>query len=564
MSFFNQTPFPSPSSGLTDYELIKKLRRTRTDYADEERLHTFWVSSYTGGGGFRNTMVPTPPAPMWGRQAYDYAWINQSVGTVPPLLSGPARQSWSYLVAFRNEDQLTYNDRVMTSTYLNLIEPIVDVTNSYLVSEDAVRENMPVQLDDWKQNVDSCGRTIQQFAQETLLRGQLVGQCYTFVDLPAVTGQSMAESVNLGVRPRLFNLWPQDILDYDVDGENKLTAVKFVMYYEMPRASMLDDKRVIERIMIYYRDRWERYDIEETVGGPRVIDIQKGVNQFGFIPIVVYRWRVPVADGSSQKGMPQIANLAPLARALYNRMSEHELNLRQTNFAQLVLPGSPNDDSEIIDAGPGNALEEDEETKGITRYISPDGDVAEAYERRIAQLIADIYRNALVDKQDSAHPETSQSRAMRFMQTNAILASAATHLDEWEMGIYTIVGAAFRIEKQVLEEITIRRKKQYQIVDLAVNMATAVQAKELPIGARGLSRYMQRLYRSLVPDLGQREYEAIDLEIEEAVGKFQPKGDAPEQAPPLNPKMAPGVQEEFDHTGMGGDLNSSQPRIAKT
>jgi len=150
------------------------------------------------------------------------------------------------------------------------------------------------------------------------------------------------------------------------------------------------------------------------------------------------------------------------------------------------------------------------------------------------------------------------------MQTNAILASAATHLDEWEMGIYTIVGAAFRIEKQVLEEITIRRKKQYQIVDLAVNMATAVQAKELPIGARGLSRYMQRLYRSLVPDLGQREYEAIDLEIEEAVGKFQPKGDAPEQAPPLNPKMAPGVQEEFDHTGMGGDLNSSQPRIAKT
>ena len=510
----------------TEKDLIARLRRVRDDYADEETLHRFWVDSYTGGGGFRNGQVPSPPAPFWGRAAYEYgsAWLATTM--VPPvssLLSGPARQTWSYLVPFRNEDQLSYNDRVNSSVYPNPIEPIVDVTRAFLCAEDAVRENLPPQIEQWLRNVDGNGHDIAHVAKEALLRCQLVGRVFTFVDMPRNTGRNLAESKALGAFPRLINLWPQDILDYDLNADGTIRSIKIVTYHELERASMLDDKKIVERITIWTAEKWERYEIVDDKAGshlrPLSDEERTGPNLLGIVPVAVCYWRNPVSDHRSNGGYPQIATIAQLARALYNRQSEFDFNLRQSTFAQLIVPGDNDDDggdgAGVVEAGPANALKEEEKTAGLTRYIAPPGTIADAYEKALERLVASIYRTALIDRGETQHQETAEGRRLRGLQTNAIFAEVADHLDTWELDICAIVAIALNVPAQALERVTIRRRREYQVAQLDVLLKSALEARSLPIGPYGVATLTKRVYRQLVPDLAPAEQQIIDSEIEQ-------------------------------------------------
>ncbi len=510
-------------SSATDKDIIDRLHIQRDDYDEEEIIHRFWVDSYTGSGGFRNGQVPSPPAPFWGRAQYEYGSSWLSAYTAPGLVIGPARQTWSYLVPFRNEDQMSYNDRVNSSVYHNPIEPIVNVTHSFLMSEDAVRENLPPVLEAWLRDVDGNGHDMHTVSKEVLKKTQLVGRVFTLVDLPSYTGKNLAESKQLRIAPRLVNYWPQDILDYDLDADGCLTAIKIISHHEMTRQSMLDDKRIVERITIWTRDKWERWEIiknprtgEQMLNPDLTPEEHTGINYLGVVPVVICTWQNPVGDGRNTRGIPQLATISQMARALHNRQSEFDFNLRQSTFAQLVVPGDPGGDSDsnVIEAGPANALTEDADTKNLTRYIAPPGTIATTYQKELERLISTIYRTSHMDRGDSTHPETAESRQLRFMETNAIFAEVADNLDTWELDIYAIVAMAYRLDPKELATTICRRKRQYAVTDLEKTMNAAIKARSLPIGPVGIATMTKRIYRNAMPDLSPTEQQIIDQEIE--------------------------------------------------
>lgn len=545
----------------TEKEIIARIRKTRDDYDEEEIRHTFWVDSYTGGGGFRNGQVPAPPAPFWGRSQYEYGSSWLSAYTAPGLVVGPARQTWSYLVPFRNEDQMSYNDRVNSSVYHNPIEPIVNITHSFLMSEDAVRQNMPQQIDDWSKNVDGSGHEIHALAREALLRCQLVGRVFTLVDLPSETGRSMFESKKMNISPRIINLWPQDVLDYDVDGEGRITAIKYITYHEKPRESMLDEKIIVERITIWTKDHWEKWDISKDprTGQEKIDKLEdnqkRGINYFGVVPVVMCVWKNAVGDSRNTTGIPQVATISQMARAMHNRQSEFDFNLRQSTFAQLVVPGDPGEtNGNVIEAGPANALTEDAETLGLTRYISPEGTIASTYATEVERMVDAIYRTALIDRGDSTHPETQESKLLRFMQTNAILAEAANHLDTWEADIYALVAIAYHINPSELASMTIRRKRQYAVAEMEKTLNSAIKARSLPIGPYGLATMTKRVFRAMVPDLSPLELEIVDQEID-IVADIQGIEAAPVQA------RASGNAKLVGMSATGGGENAEDGQI---
>ena len=532
----------------SDQELIRRLRQKRPDWENEKALHTFWVASYTGDGGFRNGQVPAPAAPFWGRQSYDATlWSLSGVFPVPPYLAGPARQTWSYIVPFRDEDQLSYEDRVNSTVYSNYIEPIVDLTNAFLTATDAVRENLPRPISAWNNNVDGEGRSIQWLAQLTLKQVQLVGYIFTLVDLPQDTGKSLADSLRNGVQPVATNIWPQDVYDYDLNPDGTIKSIKIASYIQGERKSILEDRTIVEQITIWTKDTWERYEISKDRNADRISKHEKGPNELGVVPICVARWRSPVSSTGSIKGHPQISTLAQLARDLYNRESEHVFNMRQSTFAQLIAPGDPNGDDTMT--GPGNTLTEDAQTKGITRYISPDASIAASYEKRIDRVENSIFRTAGIDRNDQNRPETAESKRMRFVQTNAILAAAACNIDQWEKDLYVLVARAYRLDPdKVLERIAIHRKKDYAAEDLVHLLDAAIKAKELPTGPTAMARLTQRVINILVPDQSEKEREQVNEEITIAADKLfapeeivpkQPELDVPNKDPGLNTLSRP-------------------------
>jgi hypothetical protein len=96
-------------------------------------------------------------------------------------------------------------------------EQIIDITNSFLCADDAQRENMPLQLDQWIKNADQAGRHISAIIRDATMKGQLVGLCYVIVDLPAgPPAANLAESKARNIAPFVTTLWPQEVLDYSV------------------------------------------------------------------------------------------------------------------------------------------------------------------------------------------------------------------------------------------------------------------------------------------------------------------------------------------------------------
>jgi hypothetical protein len=508
---------PSLTLMPTDSErrLIDKLRMVRSDYEQETRLHRFWIDSYTGGGGFRNGRVPVPSAPFWGRDAYEYSDWSTYYGDY-------GVQNWSYLEAHRNEDTRDYNDRVCSSVYPNPIEPIVDLTNAFLTAEDATRENLPGLLSTWMNNVNGLGMHMRGLIKEGLRRAQVVGRVFAIVAPPADPGKNMAEAKRLGASPRVLLLWPHQIYDYDVGEDGSLTGIKFGTYQELPRKSMLDPKQTKERITIWTKDSWEFWDVllggDTGMGGQyqdRIIDHGEGPNELGEVPCTVLCWKTPMADNRSIAGLPQICTIATLARALYNRLSELDDHLRKANFAQLVIPGTAEDiETQTIHVGASNALIEDGESKGITRYISPPMEIAEVYEYRINAILDDIYRNALIDRGERKVAEKAEAMRMRFVQTNNILAEVAERIDAWEMSIFRLVGKILRLPDGALAQGMVRRKREYQAAALDQQIDNTLKSLQMPVGPRGAASLIKRTYRALNPDLPTAEYAGIDKEID--------------------------------------------------
>ena len=559
----------SPLSREDEQALIDRLRSTRVGFREEGKLHRFLLDSYTGGGGFANGRVPTPNAPFFSRAAYEYSYQWMAFFNAPVELTTQrgkaAQQQWSYLLPFHGESQAEYINRVNNSTYSNPVEPIVNVTHAFLMENDAQREGLPPLLSKWSERVSLMGQTIRQYMDGVLMRGQLAGWCATGADLPdGPELGSLAESIAAGKVPFLSVYWPQQIYDYDLDGAGNFTAIKVSQWHELPRRSMLDRKELAERITLWYPDHWERYEIVEDIptsdNAPDKIfptkpkaelrDVKTGPNPFGKVPFCIFRWKKPLSDDPI-KGQPQIGTIAHIARDLFNLESELRHQLRTQVFATLVVPQSNSGSTQgTVEMGVGNFLEEPwngvegQTAKGLTRFIAPPVAPADTYQKEIEESKRDAYRTSLIDPGQSRQAETAEARKLRFRQTNALLGSIASNLDQHEQEIFALVAIPFGIPEQKAREIVIKRKQDYalaHIIDEVIECVTGLLTKissDLPPEAKSV--LVIKALRAVLTDVSDEDM----AEIEQAVkDHIQAEADKPAQPPPPPAPAIPGADE---------------------
>lgn len=551
--------------------LIEALRSTRPGFVEEGRLHKLLVDSYTGGGGFSNGRVPTPPVPFWGLSAYQDAqhWEAWLSGSGRPSRSDKKAKeapedSPSYLIAYYGENALEYRDRVDNSVYTNVVEPIVNVTHAFLMETDASRKNLGPLRTKWLNHVTLSGDSMREFMDSVLLRAQLTGWCLILADTPEDVSANLAESMNKGAVPFLSAYWPQQVLDYDTDRSGKITGLKLSTWHELERKSMLEPKRLAERITIWTATTWERWEIVDddedkdpsrepppVVGGRRVqvlmprTDGKRKINEhkgpvphkFGRVPGVVCRWAKPPND-DPVKGHPQIATIAQIARKLYNLESERDDQLRKQTFGVLVVPTATKEGNDEqngqLDIGTGNYFEEPWGALGLTRYIAPPGTPLEAYDRTIERKTLDAYRTAAIDPGLSRQAETAEARKIRFRQTNALLAAVAARLDRAEVEVLRLVGGVFgEVSDPDADKVEVKRKDDYAIVHVVGEIVDSVnKALEFPLHPKTKAAVVNAGIRSLLTDLSD---EAM-AELEALNEKFiVDEANKPPPAPPVLP-----------------------------
>ncbi len=527
-------------------KLLAALRATRELYAQEGILHQFLVDATTGGGGFRNGQVPSMEAPYWGRAAYAYgdAWLDWYESDLPKYEhrdGTAAKQTWSYLTAFYGEDAAEYADRVNNSVYLNLVEPVVELVNSFITEDEPTRTNLPDQLIGWMPKANALGNSLSDVAQDVLMRGQIVGWCFTITDLPSAQGTSLADS-----RPPFVSVyWPQQALDWRIDAEGRLVAIKVCARVFLPGASLLEPAVPVLQYTLWYPDRWERYttteaDPNDPQAEPKLLSAETGPNPFGRVPVSIFRWRKPVS-GDPIKGQPQILTVAQLARDLFNSQSERRHLHRQQAFGLLVVPGSEPGGSPdgTVEASPGNFVTESSETEGITRYVSPTGVPFEAYKTLADEAKSDIYDVAMLDRGLSRQAETAEARRLRFRRTNAMLRRGAQNLDAWEKDVLTLVGIGLNLAPALLDKIVVHRKEDYSVQSFTEVLESALKVNDLPMAPESLAAIVNAAMRAVLTDATEEDLRRLEKLNLAAIKKLkaQPPPAAPgASAPPLAPR----------------------------
>jgi hypothetical protein len=509
--------------------LLRQLRFRRNGYEMERYLHNFLLDSYVGGGGFQNALIPSPDAPFWGRRAYErgvdsWLYLRQNLFNMSYGRQGVAAQQsmLSYLVAYTGEDQWSYLDRIKNTAYINPVERIVRVTNSFLFQDEPERRNIPKELERWAMRVDGRERELSSLMRNVGLRTQIFGWSGVLLDLPT-------ESTHVST-PYAIPIVPQEITDWDMRPDGSLAACALSFMHEHPRRTLSDVKLWEEHVYRLYPDHWEKYVIllPPPNAGPlsplqqlgRLYSRSEGPNPLssGRLPVAFASWDEGFGALTSF-GLPQIFNVAKAAWEMFQMNSERRSIMRGQTFATLVTGESDASTNGNIGIGVGNYITEKKDHKGLTRYIAPPNGPAEIYAKAFDSMMENLHTISGLDLNSRRYSETAEAMNIRFQQMEAMLQNAAKNLEACERDIFSKIGEMYSIKDSVLDQVVIKRSKVFNVSRYRDHLDETKKAMSMPWGKKVLTRIFQRCMRGVIPNSTEVELAELDAEIAAEVEK---------------------------------------------
>jgi hypothetical protein len=530
----------------TDAEFIKALRSTRADYAQEACWHKFLIDSAYGTGGFRGRIGPTEVSQLgWAAEAY----ANVVSASAPP---GVGLNFNTYLDQFSREDDKKFQQRVNVAHYKNYVGPIHDILISYLNKADTNYEMVPAAVEEWQENVDAKNTPWQDWIRDTIRpRASLLGWMPVVFDTvgeDAVGEVSKAREVELGRRVRAIPLLPINILDWYASDDGKVQAVK-ICVIRTRRDGLLGAAINEERYSLWYPDRVETYVVTQSGNNEATLTVEPiRLHGMGCVPLIVFRSKATPDD--SVRGMSSVADLAVIARRLFNLESEMDDHVRGQVFATLGIPveDSDTDIGELV-GGNGSAIKIPMNSNMMLHYVAPPASVAEALEKRLEVTVREIYRIANIEyaTPTGAKSASGVARGYEFEPTNKRLAGMAGNFCRDEQEALRLVGRLLSVADAESTKVT--APTDFSVEDPAMEIQAALDAMGLKLGATAEREIKSRLITRMLPNLPTETREIISDELDAI-------RDQSEQDQAAEREVArAGVPDNQDQTEDDGDDN---------
>lgn len=412
------------------------------------------------------------------------------------------------------EGENTYEERKKRSARRNFVARVVNTVAGHLQSQPVERaQTVPVAVQEFqkapvKGKPDTIGTFMDKVARYTFTCDRV----FIVIDNETQTARTLLEEKQLGLKPYVYIVFPQDALDYEFGPDGKLNWIKIREWFRAPAAHPREAQRGNKtRYRIWFRDRWELWEKTDEKDGVSERMVGTGPNAIGEVPVVISDYE----DGPSPyQGATPVHDIARLDRAIYNLESElDELGCRYT-FSQLWInigdflanqilgPATdefaPGQNGQRVDPaqtllqfalkmGKGEALVTTGEGNGPgAGFISPDASQGELLLKMIDDKAKALFQ--LVSLQDEAaeaggQAESGESKRRDFARLNTLLVKFARRLEnvEWQI---TNIAAKWSGETADLPEDVIKYPKSYDVsaltddLDEAVNMLTLLSSSK--------------------------------------------------------------------------------------
>lgn len=334
-----------------------------------------------------------------------------------------------YLTAYQMESQEDFETRLDTTPYDNHVKAIVAIYNSFLFRKPPTREwgsleNDPA-LDSFLKDADLDGRSFDAVMRDISTYASVYGHTWVTIDKPPSNAYTRAEELNQGVRPYISIITPENVLDWRY--ERSLSGAYVLTYLKIFEGN----QDGVNTFRIYTPNEMVLLQMEGE-GEPKVTEQMP--NQLGRVPAVcVYGSRSPVKG----VGISLVGDVADMARAVYNELSEIEQVGRLTNHPSLVKTAST-----AAGAGAGAIIQMPEDLQPELKpyLLQPSGASLDGFLKSIESKVQAIDRMAHMGGIRSIETRRLSGIALatEFQLLNASLAALADNLEHAEEQIWRL------------------------------------------------------------------------------------------------------------------------------
>lgn len=427
------------------------------------------------------------------------------------------------------ESYRNYRQRLQEAYVFNFCEAIVDLFNFYLTQKPAIRDfgTMRLGADDrfnlFEQDCDGTLTSLTDFMNDAQRLASITGVVGLLVTKPRSPALTVSEERRYGIIPRLTAFPIQSILDWAF-GPHPQSGRRVLTYLKLRNED--------GQYLCWWLDRWEVYEIDRKSRLARKVDA--GQNPLAEIPFV---WLVNIKDVKSPWiGKGDLKNVSPIVASIVRNLSYGEEIIKWGAFPMLRKPMKTQAEIGQIEdeVGPRSVQEFNPEFGPggkpdwmPTEILEPIEAILKWIDRKTDEIYRVLHLSG-VHGQRRSNNEVASGLALRyeFQQLVSVLGKKAENLAGAEREVIRFFCAWMGIEF-LISQCQVRRSKNFAIDELAAELDNVIKS----IGAVNSRTYKRRaqeaIAKATLPDLSDRDVEAIQMEIGADTEK---EGAAPDDA----------------------------------
>lgn len=485
-------------------DLIESPHRIFSTHKD---YWSFLLSSYEGGLDYCNAFIPGVGAASQGLLSSVMKAVKVFAGGKEIL----TRQSGN-LFMHPKEREVDYNDRLRMSYYYNFCSPIIDIYTDHLFKQPVNADFGDIENDveERSEDIDKKGSSIGEFRKEAADLAQVYGHIFVITDSPQFNGEikTRADILDNNLLPYFSIHHPQNILNWALDEFGSPYWILVREFSDINIDPFNYDKEKIDAVKyrLWTRQEWVLYNDEYA-------EIGRGAHNLGIVPITT------IYDKQSKKvrnflGISAIADIAFIARDIYNSCSELKQILRDQTFAFLAIQGNASEYDELsVGTSKGLLYPPD---RNAPQYISPPSANADTYFKHIDRQVSKIFQLAKLEggsvqaPEQSAVQQSGVSKAWDFNQTNSALSKKAGNLEDGETKLWQVY--AKWLDKEF--DGSIEYPHEFSVSSLNEDLDEAEKAIKLEMGAEFNKEVKGAIIQKKFPRMNKEDIDSMIATME--------------------------------------------------
>lgn len=397
------------------------------------------------------------------------------------------------------ESTQSINFRRKIAYYLNYTGPILNASVDPIFKDEIKREySNSVLFDEFIDDVDRQGTTLQEFIEQNAIAAKLYGVMYIVVDNVSEFGSSLAETLANRSMPYLTAVEPKNVVNYEFDDNGKLKLFTYASYLKNA------DGTIKAHYHTWTPTEWKITDSDNKVVG-------QGEHNIGRIPIV--QWFGRAARKRDILPPPEYLSIAKTNAHVYNLCSLLSQILYNQTFSILTMPVD-NNGLQDVTIGTDNLLAYPAGAGKAPSFIAPDKGPAEVLMAQIDKLINEMYRMSGIDSVIGVQQAKSGvAKQWDFERTNQNLAAFAVRCESAEYDVIEL----YKLWSGDNIEYTCDYPRDFKVNDVSESLTQAQQAKDLEFKSDTFdSEILKKVIDAYMPNLEKETKDMIVKEAQEA------------------------------------------------